>query len=254
MTRRTMLGAAALTALAQEPKELNLFLLAGQSNMAGRGEVEAQDREPIQDVLALNKELAWVPAVDPIHFDKPIAGVGLARRFAKTLRKLAPGAKIGLIPAALGGSSLDEWREGGMLFTSAVKRAKAAQAAGTLRGILWHQGEADSNDEARARSYSARWWAMMTALRAELGAGDLPVVVGELGEFLVGRSDGKQPFANVVNEQLALIALRGRRAVFVSAAGLVHKGDDLHFNSASLREFGRRYALGYCSLDATWGA
>ena len=55
MTRRTMLGAAACTALAQEPKELNLFLLAGQSNMAGRGEVEAQDREPIPDVLALNK-------------------------------------------------------------------------------------------------------------------------------------------------------------------------------------------------------
>lgn len=253
MRRRTMLGATALAAMGQEQKELQLFLLAGQSNMAGRGEVEAQDREAIPGVFALTRELTWAPAVDPIHFDKPIAGVGLARGFARTLCKLAPGARVGLIPSALGGSSLDEWKPGGALFTEAVKRTRAAQSGGRLRGILWHQGEAESGDEALARSYAVRWWAMMTALRAALGAGDIPVVVGELGEFLVGRSDGKQPFANIVNEQLALIPLRGKGAAFVSAAGLRHKGDDLHFDAASLREFGRRYALAYCSLDATWG-
>jgi hypothetical protein len=239
--------------MGQEQSGLNLFLLIGQSNMAGRGEVEAQDREVIPGVVALNKELAWVAAVDPIHFDKPIAGVGMARGFARTLRRMAPGAKIGLIPAALGGSSLEEWKPGGALFTAAVQRVKAARTAGELRGILWHQGEAECGEETRARSYSARWWAMMNALRGELGAGDVPVMVGELGEFLVGRADGKQPFAQVVNEQLALIPLRGRRAIFVSAAGLGHKGDDLHFSSAALRELGRRYGLAYCTLDASWG-
>ena len=65
-----------------QPHEI--VLLIGQSNMAGRGVVEEQDRQPIPRVFMLNKAMEWVPAVDPVHFDKPdIAGVGLARSFAK---------------------------------------------------------------------------------------------------------------------------------------------------------------------------
>ena len=48
-------------------QERQLFLLIGQSNMAGRGPVEAQDKEIIPGVFMLNKEMAWAPAVDPLH-------------------------------------------------------------------------------------------------------------------------------------------------------------------------------------------
>ncbi|HEX8916483.1 MAG TPA: sialate O-acetylesterase, partial [Humisphaera sp.] len=48
-----------------------LFLLVGQSNMAGRGKVEDEDRKPHPRVVSLDKAGQWVPAVDPIHFDKP---------------------------------------------------------------------------------------------------------------------------------------------------------------------------------------
>src|SRR6185369_5608428 len=60
-----------------QPRDLQLFLLVGQSNMAGRGPVEPQDREPIPQVFSLNKQMEWAPAIDPLHFDKPeIAAVG----------------------------------------------------------------------------------------------------------------------------------------------------------------------------------
>jgi len=58
------------------------FLLVGQSNMAGCGTVEAQDKTPHPRVLMLNMADAWVPAIDPLHFDKPAAGVGLGKTFA----------------------------------------------------------------------------------------------------------------------------------------------------------------------------
>jgi hypothetical protein len=228
-----------------QPRNLDLFLLIGQSNMAGRGVVEAQDTQPVPGIYALDKDLVWKPAVDPIHFDKPIAGVGLGRSFAITLQKLEPGASIGLIPAAVGGSSLDEWTPGGKYFNEALRRAKAAGKAGRLRGILWHQGEADSSKEELARSYQERFAKLVAALRAELG--DVPVVAGQLGRFC------KYPFAAVVNEQLATAPLTIPRIGFVSSEGLNHKGDDLHFDAASQREFGRRYAIGFVSLDATWG-
>lgn len=216
--------------------------------MAGRGEVEALDREPIPRVYTLNKDLAWVPAIDPLHSDKPTAGVGLGRSFAKRLIKEDPAALIGLIPSAFGGTSLEEWAPDGKLFTDAVKRTRAAMQAGKLRGILWHQGEADSGKEALARSYRERWIRTIDALRKELGAPAVPVAVGELGEFFAGA------YAPGVNEQLASIPLADPYTAFVSSARLNSKSDRVHFDSPSLREFGRRYALAFLSLDPAWGA
>jgi len=49
----------------------------------------------------------------------------------------------------------------------------------------------------------------------------------------------KANMAAVVNEQLALIPLRVPHTAFVSSAGLTDKGDQVHFNTSSLHEFGR---------------
>lgn len=166
------------------------------------------------------------------------------------LADAAPGARIGLIPAAMGGSALDEWKPGGTLYSDAVRRAKAALKSGRLRGILWHQGEADSGKLELIRSYQERWLAVMKSLRSELG--DVPIVVGELGQFLYGREKNDYAMARMMNEQLAMLAVNGSRVAFVSSGGLTHKGDVLHFDSPSLREFGRRYALAFMGLDAEW--
>ncbi|MCU1234356.1 MAG: putative protein of unknown function acetylesterase [Candidatus Solibacter sp.] len=235
----------------QTPREV--FLLIGQSNMAGRGVVEEQDRQPIPRVFMLNKAMEWVPAVDPVHFDKPdIAGVGLARSFAKVLAAADPGATVGLIPAAFGGTSLEEWKPGGKLYEEAVRRAKFAMRTGKLRGILWHQGEAESGKKELAETYRPRFAAMIAQMRADLGEPNVPVIVGQLGVF---RSEGgtpRSPFAALVDEQLATIPLRVPHSAFVSSAGLTSNPDFLHFDAKSEREFGRRYALAFLSLDPTW--
>jgi hypothetical protein len=163
-----------------------------------------------------------------------------------------PSASIGLIPAAVGSTSLDEWSPDGKLYADAVRRTKAAMASGRLRGILWHQGESDSGMEEKAKNYRERWAQMIQALRKDLGAPNVPVLVGELGEFLYTREKDPSPFARMVNEQLATIPLGIPNTAFVSSAGLLHKGDQLHFDSSSQRELGRRYALAYLSLDPTW--
>jgi len=245
---RTLLLLCTLSAFAQD---MELFLLIGQSNMAGRGVIEEQDKTPIARVFTLTKEETWVPAVEPIHFDRPDRlGTGLGRSFARAMAEAAPGAKIGLIPAAMGGSALDEWKPGGKLYTDAVRRAKTAMKNGRLRGILWHQGEADANKLELVRSYQTRWLEVMRSLRAELG--DVPIVVGELGQFLYAREKNDYPMVRLLNEQLAQLAVNGTRVAFVSSGGLNHKGDVLHFDSPGLREFGRRYAHAFLMLDPNW--
>ncbi len=227
-------------ASAYSQQNMDLYLLIGQSNMAGRGVVEEQDRKPIPGIYALNKAGAWVPAADPLHWDKPdIAGVGMGRSFARAVKG---SADVGLIPAAFGGTSLEQWKPGSDLFTEAVLRAKLAMKSGRLRGILWHQGEAEITAEL-AKSYVPRFAAMIAALRKELA--DVPVVVGELGPFL---ETEKHPFAAELNRQLATIPAHVPNSAFVSAEGLKDKGDKLHFNAEGQRELGVRYAKAYLKL------
>lgn len=232
-------------------ERLHLYLLIGQSNMAGRGAMDAAAKQAHPRVLKFTKEATWAPATDPLHFDKPIAGVGLGSSFARAMAEANPDATIGLIPCAVGGTPLSRWVKGGDLYAQALERAKLALKDGTLKGILWHQGEADSGSQQLAASYGARLAQMVKDLRADLGAGDVPFVAGKLGEFLKREDkDGKPSFWPKVNEQIGAVAQTIPRSAAVESAGLQHKGDVVHFDTPSLRELGQRYAEAMRQLQA----
>jgi hypothetical protein len=246
------LGQAAEPAISLPTKEkFEIYLLIGQSNMAGRGVIEEQDKVPHPRVLTFTKGKAWAPALDPLHSDKAIAGVGLGSTFGRAMADANPSVTIGLIPSAVGGTPLERWQKGGDLYQQAVDRAKAAMQQGTLRGILWHQGESDSGSMDTAGNYGERLAQMIGDLRAELGAGDVPFVAGRLGEFLPQTNkDGKPTLYHVVNEQLDTLPERVKNVAVVPSTGLKDKGDHVHFDSAGLREFGRRYAAAMQKLQA----
>ncbi len=234
-------------------EQFHLYLLIGQSNMAGRGKIEQQDKTPHPRVLKLTKENTWARGIDPLHFDKPqIAGVGLGSSFGRTMADADPDVTIGLIPCAVGGTPLVRWQKDGDLYKQAVERAKIAMKDGTLKGILWHQGENDAGREETAKTYSERLAKMIADLREELGVKDCPFVAGKLGEFLARESkDGKPNYWPLVNEQLDVVAKTVLHVAVVSSGDLKHNGDGVHFDSASLRELGKRYAKAMTELQST---
>lgn len=204
---------------------------------------------PIPGVFKLNADNQWVPAIDPLHWDKPqIAGVGLGREFARALINARPEAQIGLIPAAVGGTALERWLPGADLYLQALERLRVAQQSGKLVAILWHQGESDTGTEASATTYAERWVRMMKQLRTDAGAPDVPIIAGELGDFL------QRPFVSVVNEQIASLPRLLDSVAIVPTQGLAHKGDELHFDAASQRELGRRYAKSFLLVAPDWSA
>jgi len=76
----TSLTLAGTTGFGQVKPEIdssfNIYLLAGQSNMAGRAPLDTLSKEVDPQILMLDKDNNWVPATDPVHFDKPeVAGV-----------------------------------------------------------------------------------------------------------------------------------------------------------------------------------
>ena len=101
---------------------MSVFVLIGQSNMAGRGLLTArQDNEPPPPGMFCfgYDDDAWLPASQPLHRDPPIAasqggaeplGAGLGWAFARKLldERLVDGS-VGLVPCAFGGSPLSRW-------------------------------------------------------------------------------------------------------------------------------------------------
>ncbi|QDU29338.1 Carbohydrate acetyl esterase/feruloyl esterase precursor [Anatilimnocola aggregata] len=230
--------------------KFHLFLLVGQSNMAGRGKVEAEDQKPHERVLMLNKEGAWVPAADPLHFDKSSAGVGLGKTFGKVIADANPEITVGLIPCAVGGSPIDSWKPGVFYkatnshpWDDAIRRAKLAQEKGVLKGMLWHQGESDSSAKS-APAYGDKLQKLVGAFRQELQA-DVPFLVGQLGQYDDVPWDDNRKIVDQAHRDLAK---QVKQAAFVPSDGLKHKGDKVHFDSAGLREFGKRYADAYLKL------
>ncbi|MDF7822647.1 sialate O-acetylesterase [Pontiellaceae bacterium B12227] len=227
-------------ALGAERKPMDLYLLIGQSNMAGRGKVEAQDREKPERVFTLNKDNEWVPAVDPIHFDKSVAGVGSGRTFGIMMAKHDPAAEIGLIPCAVGGSSITAWVPGAKHkklpvhpYDDTLVRLKIAQKSGTVKGILWHQGESDGS---RTGKYMGRLSALIASLREEIGDPELPFVAGLVE---MDDRDGKEP--RKINQVIVELPNVVPHTAVASSEGLITQ-DGTHFDSASQRELGKRFA------------
>lgn len=225
---------------------MDIFLLMGQSNMAGRGLLE--DVEPIRDErIRVFRDGTWTIAEEPLHHDRPTAGIGLAMSFARTVLDAGRATEIGLVPRAVGSTPLERWMPGADLYEGALAAAREAARHGAIKAVLWHQGEHDSKSEADASSYSQRFTVMVPTLRQQLETPSLPVVLGELGAYLSERPDF--PHYRIVNGELRKIPDALAHSAFVSADGLTDKGDSLHYDARSLRIFGERYAAAFLGLQ-----
>ena len=227
-------------------KPLWIFVLAGQSNMAGRGAVEDEDTIAHPDILVLDSLNQWAIAKEPLHYYEPIRrGLDCGVAFARELLKLNHDSiRIGLVPCAVGGSSVEQWLYDSTyrevkLFSNFNEKVSLAKMKGSIKGILWHQGESNLN-YGSLEDYSLKLDSLFLKMRSVAGQPDLPVIMGELGQFLKSSEyHGKQvPFNAMLHSKDSLSA----GLLLVSSMGLAHKGDSVHFDSPSLRELGKRYA------------
>lgn len=227
------------------------FLMIGQSNMAGRGEIS--DVPPIKnDNCYMLRMGRWQPMREPINPDRAIfegefrSGVGLAASFADSLAA-ATGKKIGLIPCADGGTRIEQWQPGEVLFDHAVMMAKLAMRSSRLSGILWHQGESDCTKDEHIALYKERFIKMINGIREELGEEELPFISGELAEHYDARWNMGERYHRI-NEILHELESELPNFAVVSSAGLSMKPDGIHFDAASCRVMGRRYFEAYTAL------
>lgn len=258
------------------PENLDVWILAGQSNMEGCGSL-VNTLPPDERVWCYYSGGYWDIAKDPLHvlhhsaapvdlqlrrrdfpddmtddavrayYDEVTAGMGggLGVSFGKVMTD-ATGSPVGLVAAAHGGTSLEEWSETrkneGMhsLYGAMLERVKLA--GGTVRGILWYQGESDCEQIGIAETYLERFTRWITAARTDLGKPDLPVVAVQLGCTTMPEPGSEQEKAwDIVRQALYDLPDTVPYTAVTSAIDLGLE-DNIHIDTVGLNMLGSRMA------------
>ena len=257
----------------------DIWILAGQSNMEGVGNLE--DVEPPSPLVhnftmghrweSAEEPLHWlVDSPDPVHSGRWMRkaqdetarrgvrarvratrkkGAGLGLPFAKFLTERT-GVPIGLISAAHGGTSMEQWSpekkaEGGAsLYGSMFKQVR--NAGGNVRGVLWYQGESDANPGAADR-FSERFKALVAAFRADLESPEMPFYYVQIGRF-VRKSD---PVGWDRIQELQRLAEKDIENCYGISVVDLSLDDLIHVGTQGLKRAGRR--LGRIALREVFG-
>ncbi|WP_297089321.1 sialate O-acetylesterase [uncultured Draconibacterium sp.] len=230
----------------EQARNLDIYLLIGQSNMAGRATIEGADKDTLKNVFLYTGTVGceWEKAANPlnkystIRKDISMQRLGPGYHFAKTMVELNGKNSIGLVVNAKGGTKIELWQPGGEFYNEAVKRTKAALKYGTLKGILWHQGESNSS---KYNEYMPKIIVLIEALRSDLAVKNLPFVAGQLSGDKENRAGFNQMILDLPNK------LQGCGVVSSEGTGTI---DSTHFDAASQQLLGQRYAQKMFEIQA----
>jgi Carbohydrate esterase, sialic acid-specific acetylesterase len=216
---------------------VHVFVLAGQSNMVGRG-FPLSMASPTDPRLLIWRDGRWQTASDPLGPpSNPNSGIGPGMTFGLQLLKKLPSWRIGLVMCAQGATSIEKWQPESKLYRSCVDTVHAA--GGQVEGILWMQGERGGSVEQASR-WGDAFVRVHRAFRADLGE-QVPFLLGQIGTF-----QGLEDAQAVLRQQQAELAAKLPHTRLVRSSDLPTVGN--HFTVPGYRVLGARFATAWYRL------
>lgn len=233
----------ALLLLAQTPAvwaKDRLILLAGQSNMMGRGKVS--ELPATYKTTPANVKYFYQGREHPLA---KFAWFGPEVSFAHEVARAFPHDTIIMVKQAATGSLIQQWQPGQALYKGLLRQVGFATPKDTTLqadAILWMQGESDAQESLGvAKQYGQRFANLVTHLRQDLDSPDSAFIYGQVN---LDHPEHAEAIASVRNQQQA--AQRSvSRAVMVSTDGLGKQDDGIHYNAQGQMELGKRFAKAY---------
>lgn len=223
----------------QNLDNLDIYLVIGQSNMAGRAAIRKEDSASIAHCYLFTGDSSapWVIASNPLNLYSTVRKnihmqrLSPAYAFAKMMVAAGPDRDIGMVVNAKGGTKIVQWLPGTELYEAAILQTHKALNYGKLKGVIWHQGEGDCHP-LRVGMYLGRLEVLINAIREEFNDPNIPFVAGQLYE-----NDKRHAF----NEMILQLPEFIRNAGVVRSEG-TSVFDGTHFDAESAIILGNRYA------------
>jgi len=192
----------------EDPSEFHIFIFMGQSNMAGGFRDshlydDAGNYDPVTDPVPRvlqYRAREWKPAAHPLtrHVKRSFSiPLPFAEKYLEEIND--PEVKVGLVISAFGGKAIDHFTRGGAFHVG--PGIKELQRYGTFKGIIWHQGEADTTRVYRFTTYQEKLHGIIGDIRGYLDRPDLPFVTGQLA----GKSSNSDPEREYWSESLGVV-------------------------------------------------
>jgi len=225
-----------------------LFLLGGQSNMAGNGftkdlpktpDYEGYRSSPANVSIWNAKQKTWAPLAMGPRFGPEIG-------FAHNLASALPGKHIGIVKHAVGGTSMDQWAPGGNLYSRLLGDFQdALQSAPDVKiaAMLWHQGESDTDAEDVANAYQDKLIHFIKTIRADTGQADLLFIYGQINPGQSYRGVPRFQYADIVRKAQQELSLP--RAIMITTDDCEKNKDNLHYSAKGQIAMGKRFAETY---------
>ncbi|KAG5595054.1 hypothetical protein H5410_036286 [Solanum commersonii] len=236
-----------------------IFILAGQSNMAGQGGVSYSywdgiippDCQSNEDILRVNVDLHWEIAKEPLNYGVDClrnCGIGPGMAFANAILNKDPNfGVIGLVPCSVSGKGIRYWSRGNIPYDQLVKKVNfSLKDGGQLRGLLWFHGESDTRTKFDATRYKPKFQKFIQNLRTDLNFPHLPLLMVILH---VPSPWFKGKFVDIVRQ--AQIDIELPNAVKVDANGLPLNPDGIHLTTAAQIRLANMLADAFLSSNFT---
>lgn len=212
------------------------------------------------DVYEFGNDYVWKTAFEPVDSDvdqvdsvssDSSAAYGLSARFGNTLKNLKGRTTypVGLVPCAKSSTALADWAipldhfDRSTLYGSAMYRMRQAKDNGTVRGIIFFQGESDSFTLAASHSYASNFTAIVAGIREDLELPNLPIVYAVIGKWEPPVTASYFP---LVQSQQLFLDIPHTAYVLSSDMELADGG--AHYTRASYDVLGDRFAAAMAAL------
>jgi hypothetical protein len=253
---------ATVRAQSPDPK-FYVFLCFGQSNSEGYPGLEEQDKTGVDprfqtlaavDFPKMDRKMGeWYTATPPLC--RPNNGLCPADYFGRTLVAALPkDVRVGVVNVSVAGCKIElfdkdhfqtyaatapDWMKGiikaygGNPYQHLVDMAKVAQKKGVIKGIVFHQGESNTNDKQWPGKVKLVYDNLCKDLN--LDPATTPLLAGEV---VSADQHGACAAMNAIIDDLPKTI---PTAHVISSKGCAARPDHLHFTPAGYRELGKRY-------------
>ncbi len=237
-----------------DQKPVKVFLLAGQSNMDGCGvgeELPEKYRITPKNVnLWDNKLKTWVELGETSFSNARNHQFGPEMEFSHRMSKAYPDHNIRIIKTSGGGTKLfNQWiPEGGMYrrfninIRNALHNLDSINQIYEICGMLWMQGESDSETFEMASAYEENLKIFFYAIREEMNVPELPIVMSRISSCLLKETPWVFDQTPIVQKAQEAVADTDPNVLIINTDKLSTLWDNTHFDTKAQLKLGGKMA------------